>query len=79
MPASAIVTSSTTCGQSAWFSAKYVAAIAPTQICPSAPMFQKRILNASVTPSDVISSGIASFAVSSRLIFEPSEPVIAVA
>ena len=28
-------------------------------ICPSAPMFQKRILKASVTPSEAMTSGTA--------------------
>ena len=50
--------------------------MAPTHICPSAPIFQKRILKASVTPSEVMSRGMVSLTVSSMLMREPSEPEI---
>ncbi len=62
------------CGQSGKVSAKNDAATAPMEIWPSAPIFQKRILNASVTPSDVMSSGIAILMVSRRFPAEPTAP-----
>jgi hypothetical protein len=40
--------------------------MAPTQIWPSAPMFQKRILKASVTPRAETHRGMAILTVSRR-------------
>ena len=52
--------------------------MAPAMICPSAPMFQNFILNASVTPSDAINSGIAIFTVAWMAIPLLRAPVIIV-
>ena len=48
---------------SAQNSAKYDANIAPIRICPSAPIFQNRILNAGASASAVPRSGIAIFSI----------------
>ena len=52
------------------------AAMAPTRICPSAPMFQNFMRNASEMPMEVMSSGTAIFTVSRATVGEPQAPEI---
>ena len=58
-PARNMVTIRSQCGQRLpYCTAMKEQQMAPTRICPSPPMFQKRILNAIVRPSEVIRSSV---------------------
>lgn len=52
-----------------------MAAIAPTNICPSAPMFQMSMVNDSMTAIPVIVRGIAFTTVSLRPYASPRDAV----